>query len=84
MGLFMYSRQQEKPAGSHLRDDAPLWRSSAKRGGQLALLCLLRGDLRRQPSQLWGCRLGGVNRQAIARAISLHKSQEQRQNLSRS
>jgi hypothetical protein len=42
MGLFMHSRQQDKPAGSQLRDD-PLWRSSAKRGGQLALLCLLRG-----------------------------------------
>jgi len=31
-----------------------------------------------------GCRQGGVNWQAIARAIDLHKSQEQRQNLSRS
>jgi len=49
-----------------------------------SLVVLAAGDFLQTAKSVRGCRLGGVNRQAIARAINLHKSQEQRQNLSRS
>ena len=47
-----------------------------------SLVVLAAGGFLQTAKSVRGCRLGGVNRQAIARAINLHKSQEVRPNLS--
>ena len=85
----MYHRQIKNQAGQPQASPGCQPRFGGRlpcEGGQLAWFSLLWGlPTMARKSSYWGAvDMGGVNRQAIARAINLHKSQEQRQNLSRS